>query len=194
MSAKCQKQTSVVVSQGITDDFCPVSMDVNVPKPGEVLWNVRDGMDLRQKGSSKSPRLIEVQRLFDGRVKLFSLKNWVELRGTLLALEFSNIPFTPRRTFVVHGVPPGVSRGGHAHERGEQLLIAIAGEIVVDLRYEGMEHRISLTESTQALLIGPCIWARQTYSTPGAILMVHASEAYEEDSYLDEASNLINRR
>lgn len=147
-----------------------------------------------QKSSTKSSYFIEVQRLFERRVRLFNLTNCVEQRGTLLALEFSDMPFVPRRTFIVHGVPPGVSRGGHAHERGEQLLIAIAGEIVVDLRYEGMEHRISLTESTQALLIGPCIWARQTYSTPGAILMVHASEAYEEDSYLDEASNLINRR
>jgi dTDP-4-dehydrorhamnose 3,5-epimerase-like enzyme len=94
----------------------------------------------------------------------------------------------------VHGVPPGVSRGGHAHARGEQLLLAITGEIVVDLRYADIEHRISLTASTQALLIGPGVWARQTYSTPGAILMVHASETYDEDSYLNEASNHIERR
>jgi len=142
------------------------------------------GMDLPQKNSTKSPCLVEVQYLFDGRARLFNVPNIVEQRGTLLALEFSDIPFVPRRTFVVHSVPPGVSRGRHAHKRGEQLLIAIAGEIVVELRYEDVEHRISLTESTQALLIGPRVWARQTYTTPGAILMVHASEAYDEDSYL----------
>ena len=151
-------------------------------------------MDLLQKSSSASPHLIEVHRVFDGGVRLFSLENYVEQRGTLLALEFSNMPFAPRRVFVVRDVPTGVSRGGHAHTRGQQLLIAIAGEILVELRYEGLEHRISLTESTQALLIGPRIWARQTFVTPGAVLMMHASEAYDEDSYLDEDSNPIERR
>jgi hypothetical protein len=127
-------------------------------------------------------------------VRLFNLENYVERRGTLLALEFSNLPFAPRRVFVVHGVPTGESRRGHAHMRGQQLLIAIAGEVLVELRYEGLEHRISLTESTQALLIGPHVWSRQTYVAPGAVLMVHASEAYDEDSYLDEDSNPIERR
>jgi UDP-2-acetamido-3-amino-2,3-dideoxy-glucuronate N-acetyltransferase len=151
-------------------------------------------MDLLQKSSSAIPHLIEVQRVFDGVVRLFSLENYVEQRGTLLALEFSNLTFAPRRVFVVHGVPTGAARGGHAHMRGEQLLIAIAGEVLVELRHEGLQHRISLTESTQALLIGPRVWSRQTYATPNAVLMVHASEAYDEDSYLDEESNPIERR
>jgi len=164
-----------------------------VPEAKGDFVKARYDMNLLQKSSTKSPHLIEVQRLFDGRVKLFSLKNYVEQRGTLLALEFSSMPFAPCRIFVVHGVPPGVWRGGHPQSRGEKRMIAIAGEIVVDLRYADVEHRISLTESTQGLLIGPGVWARQTYSTPGAILMVHASETYDEESYLDEASNLLER-
>ena len=157
------------------------------------MRKVRAVWDLLRRSSTATPHLIEVQRIFDGRVRLFSLINYIEQRGTLLALEYSNMPFTPRRVFVVQGVPAGVSRGGHAHRRGEQLLIAIAGEVLVELRYEGLEHHISLTESTQALLIGPHVWARQTYATPGAILMVHASEAYDGDSYLDEDRNPIER-
>jgi len=156
------------------------------------IWRARK-LDLPPKKSTKSPYLIELQCLFDGRVKLFKLENCVEQRGTLLALEYSSMPFAPSRTFAVHSVPPGVSRGGHAHERGEQLLIAVWGEILVELRYDGSEHRISLTESTQALLIGPRVWSRQTYRTPGAILLVHASEPYDEESYLDEPANAVER-
>src|SRR4029078_9600824 len=109
-------------------------------------------MDLLQKSSSASPHLIEVHRVFDGGVRVFSLENYVEQRGTLLALEVSNMTFGPRRVFVLHDVPTGVSRGGHAHTRGQQLLIAIAGEILVELRYEGLEHRLYLHEITQPFL------------------------------------------
>ena len=121
---------------------------------------------------------------FDGRAKLLRAHDYIDDRGTLMPFDFLKFPFTPRRLFVVHNVPVGTTRGGHAHQRGEQLLIRLSGELHVDLKYELKEEHISLTESTQALLIGPRVWSQQTYVTTDTILLVIASHSYHENSYI----------
>ena len=107
-------------------------------------------------------------------------------RGSLIPFDFTQMPFAPCRAFIVHGVPPHASRGGHAHSRGQQLLIRLAGEISVDLSCDGNEARIELLVSDEGLLIGPRIWSKQTYSGPEAKLLVLASEPYDANSYIRE--------
>lgn len=135
--------------------------------------------------SSTEP-LVEIKRFFEGRARLFQFTTRRDSRGVLVPIEFSSIPFRPNRIFFVHDVPVGISRGGHAHRSGEQLLIGMAGKILVDLRVDGEEHRVALFGTEHALLIGPSVWSRQTYATAGAVLCVLASQSYREDSYIAE--------
>jgi len=128
----------------------------------------------------------ELQRLFEGRVKVIEFSSLDDDRGSLIPFDFAQIPFAPCRAFIVHGVAPRASRGGHAHSRGQQLLIRLAGEIIVDLSCEGNEARIELLVSNEGLLIGPRVWSRQTYSGPEAKLLVLASEPYDASSYIRE--------
>lgn len=47
-----------------------------------------------------------------------------DARGTLVALDRDTLPFEPIRTFVISGVPPGATRGGHALACTEFLFTA----------------------------------------------------------------------
>jgi dTDP-4-dehydrorhamnose 3,5-epimerase-like enzyme len=102
----------------------------------------------------------------------------------LRPLEFAELPFIPKRLFVVQDVPPGTSRGGHAHVSCRQLLVVLAGEVMVELRRGQKQANFLLSANGRAMLIEPEVWSRQTYVGEDAILLVLASEAYDKDSYL----------
>jgi len=127
-------------------------------------------------------------------VKVLDLVAASNSSGLLSAAQFPDqLPFLPERIFIVTGAPAGAERGGHAHYECHQLLIVTAGIVIVDFDDSGGTFQVSLTGSTQALYIPPLVWAKQTYATEGATLVVLASHKYDQADYLDdraEASRL----
>jgi dTDP-4-dehydrorhamnose 3,5-epimerase-like enzyme len=124
------------------------------------------------------------QAFFDGRASLIPLICNIDRRGSLLPVDFSDLPFHPCRAFVVQDVPAGTARGGHAHRRGSQLLVRLAGRVLVEMRVGGQQAHCLLDRSDRGLLVGPGVWAQQTYVDSGAILLVFASEPYDPADYL----------
>jgi dTDP-4-dehydrorhamnose 3,5-epimerase-like enzyme len=106
-------------------------------------------------------------------------------RGTLLPLEFSDLPFTPCRAFIVSEVPTGKVRGRHAHRDGDQFLVCLAGRVLVDMRYQERHEQCVLEDGSEGLFIGSGVWAQQTYLEEGSMLLVFASVPYERDVLLD---------
>ncbi len=45
--------------------------------------------------------------------------------GTLVPIEFSELPFEPKRVFYVTNVPKGEERGNHAHFKSFLLLMML---------------------------------------------------------------------
>lgn len=128
-----------------------------------------------------------IETYFGGRACLLALPAKVEERGTLLPLEFDALPFTPRRCFSVGNVLPGTARGRHAHRTASQFLVCLSGRIRILMRADGEDVEIDLADNSSGLLIGPGIWAQQTYMTENAVLLVLASEAYDPASYVSDA-------
>jgi len=110
-------------------------------------------------------------------------------RGSLLPIDFASLPFVPCRMFVVHQVPPGTVRGGHAHKRTRQLLVCITGRVDVELRDAGFAETVSLVGADTGLLVEAGVWATQTYVEPDTTLLVLASEPYDIDSYTGHESS-----
>lgn len=105
-------------------------------------------------------------------------------RGQLQPLDLATLPFTPLRVFTVAGVPPGTSRGGHAHRTCVQLLTCVQGEIGVTLRDAAGQREVVLTPAEGGLLVRPGTWSEQVYRAPGSVLLVLASESFDPESYL----------
>ena len=106
-------------------------------------------------------------------------------KGDICVVENARtVPFDIKRLYYLYDVPADAVRGGHAHKRLYQLLIAASGSFTVRLD-DGKEQRsVSLKRPYQALLIKPGIWREVDDFSSGSVCMVLASELYDESDYI----------
>jgi WxcM-like protein len=128
---------------------------------------------------------VEVTEYFGGRVRRAPNRAVAEARGRLLPIDLSDLPFVARRVFTVADVPVGARRGGHAHRTGMQLLMCAQGRVEVTMRVGDDIERVVLAPDSPGLLLGPGVWAQQTYLLEGTVLLVIASEPFDPASYVD---------
>ncbi|MDQ6891194.1 MAG: WxcM-like domain-containing protein [Acidobacteriota bacterium] len=118
-----------------------------------------------------------------------------DMRGDLSVGEFSRtIPFVPRRYFFVFNVPSREVRGEHAHVKCEQFLICVNGSvsIVVD---DGKNREEFLLDSRNlGLHIPPMTWGVQYRYSPDAVLLVFASEFYDDQDYIRDYGEFLARK
>lgn len=120
------------------------------------------------------------------------IKSVVDERGALSFAEIGEtLPFEPKRFFLVHDVPAGVSRGGHAHRRCEQFLIAVAGHVAVTLDDGRARAEYLLERKNQGLHIAAGIWGEQRYLSEDACLLVLASDRYDVEDYLVDYAEFL---
>lgn len=111
--------------------------------------------------------------------------------GSLIAVEFSRLPFSPQRTFVVFGVGAGLVRGEHAHKLCDQVLTCISGAVRVDLDDGVSQESHILATPGDSVQIPPMVWGKQTYSGPDASVVVFASLPYAKEDYIDDYEEFI---
>ena len=106
--------------------------------------------------------------------------------GDLTALEGSaEVPFEIRRVYYITQVPGDVTRGFHSHRRLEQVLLCLNGSVSIRLRIPGAEDEVvTLRDDSCGLYVGHMVWREMFDFSPGAVLMVLASEHYSEDDYI----------
>jgi len=124
-------------------------------------------------------------------VVLHPLARATDLRGSLAALEFRDLPFLPQRVFAVYGVPSESVRGAHAHCACGQLLVCVSGEVssVADDGSSRQEFR--LTSPDTGLYIPPMIWSMQYRYSKDAVLVVLAERPYDPDDYIRDYEEFL---
>jgi UDP-2-acetamido-3-amino-2,3-dideoxy-glucuronate N-acetyltransferase len=118
-------------------------------------------------------------------VKLIKLVQRGDERGDLAVLGQGDapLPFVPARLFLTYRSNE-LSRGSHAHRECEQLLICVTGRVRV-LVDDGIHQEvIALTNPSEAVYIGPMVWAEESDHSPDAVILVLASHPYEEADYI----------
>jgi UDP-2-acetamido-3-amino-2,3-dideoxy-glucuronate N-acetyltransferase len=118
-------------------------------------------------------------------VTLHQLTVAEDLRGRLAAGEFAkDIPFSPKRFFMVFEVPGKEVRGAHAHRQCDQFLICVQGSVSVVVDDGAASEEIALTDRYVGLLVPARVWAVQFKYSEDAVLLVFASEHYDADDYI----------
>jgi UDP-2-acetamido-3-amino-2,3-dideoxy-glucuronate N-acetyltransferase len=118
-------------------------------------------------------------------VTLHRLKRVEDLRGSLSVGEFQgDVPFEPKRYFLVFDVPSIEVRGEHAHRRCDQFLVCVKGScsVVADDGRNRQEFRLDGPEL--GLRLPPFTWGIQYKYSPDAVLLVFASEHYDPADYI----------
>ncbi len=106
-------------------------------------------------------------------------------RGNLTFIESgqSPIPFDIRRVYYLYDVPGGEARGGHAHRKLQQLIIAANGSFDVVLDDGFQRKTVTLNKSYEGLLVSTMVWRELVNFSSGSVCLVLASEHYDESDY-----------
>lgn len=113
-------------------------------------------------------------------------------RGQLVAIEtMQDIPFEVRRVYYIYDTLPGVRRGFHAHRNLQQILICAHGSCKIHLDNGYEQEEVLLDKSYEGLYISNDMWREMYDFSDGAVLLVLASEHYDESDYIRNYDDFI---
>jgi len=115
---------------------------------------------------------------------LIDLKTYTDSRGNLTVIE-NVLPFVIERVFYIYGVDRS-ERGGHRHYKTIQAAICIKGECKI-ISNDGKEIQVfHLSMPSICVLLEPKDWHKMYDFSNDAILMVLASEKFDQNDYIFE--------
>ncbi|HUC00677.1 MAG TPA: WxcM-like domain-containing protein [Solirubrobacterales bacterium] len=128
-----------------------------------------------------------------GEAHLRRISAFSDLRGSLAVGEMpgEDIPFTPRRWFVVHDVPGREVRGEHAHRSCHQFLVCVHGGVRVAVDDGTNRAEVDLDDPTLGVYVPPRVWASQFRYESDAVLLVFASDPYDPGDYIRDYGEFL---
>lgn len=113
-------------------------------------------------------------------------------RGQLVALEeFKDIPFEIKRVYYMYDTAKNVTRGYHAHKNLKQILICIHGSCKIRLDNGKEKKVVPLEKPYEGLYVDNNMWREMYDFSDDAVLMVLASEFYNEDDYIRDYDEFL---
>lgn len=126
------------------------------------------------------------------------LVNWIELnqlgdeRGELVAIEsLRDLPFEVKRIYYIYNTEGGGSRGFHAHKALEQLAICVSGSCEMYLDDGVNKAKVRLDSPSKGILIGNLVWRELHNFSDDCVLLVLASEYYDENDYIRDYKEFL---
>ena len=117
--------------------------------------------------------------------RIIELRRINNPKGNLTPVESGiDIPFDIARVYYLYDVPGGENRGGHAHRRLQQFIIAAAGSFDVVLDDGRQRRTFFLNRSYYGLYVPPGLWRELENFSSGSVSLVLASSPYDESDYI----------
>ena len=125
-------------------------------------------------------------------VALHRLPSAADMRGNLSFAEMDHhIPFDVKRIFLVYGVPSKEVRGEHAHRRLHQFMICVSGTCSLIVDNGSQQAEFLLDDPTLGVHVPPLVWSIQYKHTPDAVLLVLASDFYDNHDYIRDYAEFL---
>ena len=127
--------------------------------------------------------------------EIIELPRIIDPRGNLsVAEQQQNMPFDIKRVYFVYDVPAGESRGGHAHKECKEFITAVSGSFTLNLEANGEKVSLLLNKPYQGVLVNEGIWRTLDDFSSGAVVLVLASDFFDEDDYIREYEDFLNSK
>lgn len=123
----------------------------------------------------------------NARVMEIQLTPHGDERGQLIAMESLTeyVPFDVKRVYYIYDTTPGTVRGKHAHKDLKQILICVSGACTIECEMpDGTKTQHRLDWPDRGLLIEGLVWREMKEFSKDAVLLVLASEHYDESDYI----------
>lgn len=106
-------------------------------------------------------------------------------RGQLVSLEeYKDIPFRIKRVYFMYDTTENTVRGKHAHKTLEQILVCIHGSCKILLDNGREKKVVPLERPYEGLYVSNNMWREMFDFSSDAVLLVFASELYDESDYI----------
>ena len=125
-------------------------------------------------------------------INIIKFESLGDERGSLVALECNkNVPFDIKRVYYISVTEEGVSRGFHAHRNLKQIAVCVTGSCRFVLDNGKEKEEIILEGATNGLLIEDLIWREMHDFSSDCVLLVLASEYYDELDYIRDYQQFL---
>ncbi len=102
------------------------------------------------------------------------------------------VPFDIKRVYYIFDVDNEAIRGKHAHKKTKQTLFCIRGSVRVILDNGKEREVIQLKEPNTGLYLDALMWHEMYDFSPDAVLLVFASDYFDESDYIRNYSDFTN--
>jgi dTDP-4-dehydrorhamnose 3,5-epimerase-like enzyme len=125
-------------------------------------------------------------------IKKIQFPTYQNETGTLSFFEAErHIPFDIRRVYYIYDVQGNSRRGFHAHRALEQVLLCIHGSCKILLDNGKEQETVLLDKPNEGLIVENPIWREMYDFSPGAVLLVMASQYYDEADYIRDYDEFL---
>ena len=125
-------------------------------------------------------------------VKMYQFPPHGDDRGQLVAIEaLKDLPFEVKRVYYIYDTLSGVRRGFHAHKNLQQILVCVHGSCKIHLDNGFDTAEVVLDKPNEGHYISNDMWREMYDFSEGAVLLVLASEYYDEADYIRNYDEFI---
>ena len=132
----------------------------------------------------KNSGIITLPRIVDDRDGVLCIMNSLQ-----------EIPFEIKRMYYINNLDPKSSlRGKHAHRKLRQVIFCINGCFTLTLDDGETQQDILMREDNIGVILDPMLWHTMHDFSSGCVLLVAASDYYDEADYIrnyDEFMRLV---
>ena len=126
---------------------------------------------------------MKISRVYD--CSILEIDKHHNEKGNLSVVENGvTVPFDVTRVYYLYDVPGGESRGGHAHKKLQQFIVAASGSFDVTLDDGELKRTFTLNRPYLGLLVVPGIWREIDNFSSGSVCLVLASTRYDQADYI----------
>jgi len=109
--------------------------------------------------------------------------------GSITAVNSNKeLPFSVERIYYLFDVPGGEARGGHAHKKLCQLIVAASGSFDIIVDDGNVRRTFHLSRPYIGLYMPSGLWRELDNFSSGSICLVLASTLYDEEDYIRDYS------
>lgn len=113
------------------------------------------------------------------------------LSADLRVLNLSDVPFEVRRIYWISNFKKGTIRGHHAHKSLTQMMLLLSGTLELSL-YEGQAcQSFMMRAGDDPILIKPGKWRIMKNGSIDALVLVLASQEYDESDYIRDWNSYL---
>jgi UDP-2-acetamido-3-amino-2,3-dideoxy-glucuronate N-acetyltransferase len=144
-------------------------------------------VDMKRLSIAQPEGSLSVRReaLNVGGASIVHMAEFEDLRGALVPAEVDKeLPFSPKRVFVVRNVTNRHVRGEHAHRALHQFLVCVHGDCCVVVDDGRLRREVHLNAPTIGLHVPAMVWSTQYKFSADAVLIVLASDVYDSADYI----------